>query len=308
MWKCPKCETINEAEQCVICGEMMPRPIQEPTVYQNTFNQPSHQPYTQNIQQPQTQPYPAGQPVYPPYNMPPEGYYSAPVKKKSKAGLIIAIILTVVLIAGGVIGAIYFLSEDEATNTTIEPLYTDNGDTITFGHYEQDNNLANGKEPIEWKVLKREGNKALITSKYALDCKPYNAEKGNAKWEDSTLRKWLVNDFMNLAFNEEQKNLIQETTLPDNYMIEKIFLLSKDEAENYFDSDSDRQVEATEYAKANGVFVDVMNNKCCWWLRTQGLGEGLILAVGSEGDIGKFGADVIYSSTAVRPALWINLK
>ena len=27
------------------------------------------------------------------------------------------------------------------------------GDYVTFGHYEQDNDLENGKESIEWKVF-----------------------------------------------------------------------------------------------------------------------------------------------------------
>lgn len=31
MWKCPKCETINDSEICVICGEPKPLPVPEPT-------------------------------------------------------------------------------------------------------------------------------------------------------------------------------------------------------------------------------------------------------------------------------------
>ncbi len=43
------------------------------------------------------------------------------------------------------------------------------GDVIYFGSYEQDNNLSNGKEEIEWIVLAKENRKALLISKYALD-------------------------------------------------------------------------------------------------------------------------------------------
>lgn len=32
------------------------------------------------------------------------------------------------------------------------------GDIIKFGHYEQDGNTANGKEEIEWQVLKVESD------------------------------------------------------------------------------------------------------------------------------------------------------
>ena len=43
------------------------------------------------------------------------------------------------------------------------------GDIVTFGKYEQDNNIDNGKEPIEWFVLTVENGKALVMSKKVLD-------------------------------------------------------------------------------------------------------------------------------------------
>ena len=48
------------------------------------------------------------------------------------------------------------------------------GDYFTFGAYEQDNNLANGPEPIEWIVLAKEEKKILIISRYGIDACPYN--------------------------------------------------------------------------------------------------------------------------------------
>ena len=36
------------------------------------------------------------------------------------------------------------------------------GEYVTFGHYEQDNNLENGKEPIEWKVLDKKDGRVLL--------------------------------------------------------------------------------------------------------------------------------------------------
>ena len=38
------------------------------------------------------------------------------------------------------------------------------GDIIKFGHYEQDGNTANGKEEIEWQVLKVESDRYLVIS------------------------------------------------------------------------------------------------------------------------------------------------
>ncbi len=43
------------------------------------------------------------------------------------------------------------------------------GDTVYFGEYEQDANNGNGTEPIEWIVLEKDGDKALLLSKYGLE-------------------------------------------------------------------------------------------------------------------------------------------
>lgn len=51
------------------------------------------------------------------------------------------------------------------------------GDTVIFGQYEQDGNLDNGSEPIAWQVLDVQGGKALLMSRYALDCLPFHDEK-----------------------------------------------------------------------------------------------------------------------------------
>ena len=71
------------------------------------------------------------------------------------------------------------------------------GDHFTFGVYEQDNDLTNGKEPLEWRVLKIEGNEALCITEYAIDTISYSTAGGWARWRTATLRDWLSNDFYN---------------------------------------------------------------------------------------------------------------
>ncbi|MDY6017558.1 MAG: TIR domain-containing protein, partial [Oscillospiraceae bacterium] len=73
------------------------------------------------------------------------------------------------------------------------------GDYVFFGAYEQDNSASNGKEHIEWLVLEVKDGKALVISKYALDCKQYNTNYTDVTWEACTLRRWLNNDFINAA-------------------------------------------------------------------------------------------------------------
>ena len=124
-------------------------------------------------------------------------------------------------------------------------------DHILFGTYEMDG-VDNGKEEIKWTLLDKdeENGRALFVSKYIIDAKHYNEEGGDATWETSSIRKWLNKDFFNDAFNDIEKDLIEETVVHTNDESEiisdtkyttrggndtkdKIFLLSTDEIKKY---------------------------------------------------------------------------
>lgn len=63
------------------------------------------------------------------------------------------------------------------------------GDIVTFGHYEQDNDTTNGKEPIAWRVLdKNDEGQYLIISEKVLDVQPYNTTNLFITFEKSTIR------------------------------------------------------------------------------------------------------------------------
>ena len=88
--------------------------------------------------------------------------------------------------------------------------------SITFGRYEQDGNLENGKEPIDWIVLTYDEEKTLVISRYVLDNKCFNEGYEEAEWENSTIRKWLNNDFKNSAFSDaEQERIIESFLTPE---------------------------------------------------------------------------------------------
>ena len=191
------------------------------------------------------------------------------------------------------------------------------GKYITFGSYEQDNNASNGKENIEWLVLKVDGNKALVINKYALDCKQYNYSYSDVTWETCSLRSWLNGTFMNTAFNSEEQNGIINSTVtadknpsystsPGNNTTDKVFLLSISEVNKYFNSYSARQCQGTAYCCARGAFKDD-NNFCWWWLRSPGHNSRNAAIVHLGGSVYDLGDSVNYNNDAVRPALWINL-
>ncbi len=191
------------------------------------------------------------------------------------------------------------------------------GDYLFLGAYEQDNNTSNGKEDIEWLVLEVKDGKALVISKYALDCQQYNTSDTDVTWETCTLRKWLNNDFINSAFSADEKAMIPTVTVsadknpdystnPGNATQDQAFLLSITEANKYFSSDSARQCNPTKFAVANGAYVNSSGN-CAWWLRSPGDRQDYVAGVMFDGSVFGIGFVGHNDVDAVRPALWISL-
>ena len=77
---------------------------------------------------------------------------------------------------------------------------------ISFGRYEQDGNLENGPEPIEWIVLGVEDNKALLLSKYILAYRPMHSILEEFDWKETELREWLEEEFFANAFTLSEKH------------------------------------------------------------------------------------------------------
>ena len=207
------------------------------------------------------------------------------------------------------------------TNTAGPVIYFENGqpqvgDEISFGHFEQDNNFADGAEPLIWRVLDEKDGKLLLLSKYGLDYKKYHETAADLTWENCALRTWLNDEFLNSAFDEDELKQIQAVdnintrnpvyyTEGGNNTLDHIFLLSIDEVNLYLYALVDRLCEPSEYldstkiAKSNDGYV-------IWWLRSPGETSGKAAIIGYGGIMGQDGNDV-YINHAVRPALWVNL-
>ena len=192
------------------------------------------------------------------------------------------------------------------------------GDYVVFGSYEQDNDLTNGKEPIEWLVLDKQDDKILVISKYGLDCQPYNEEYKNVTWETCTLRGWLNDSFLNEAFGAEEQALIPTVkasadknpyrkTDPGNDTNDRVYLLSIVEAEQFFDSKEKRQCEQTAFAVAQGAYKNE-NGTCRWWLRSPGNDRDSAADVDYDGSVSNFGRRVHGGNGAIRPAMWIDVS
>ena len=205
------------------------------------------------------------------------------------------------------------------------------GSYVTFGHYPQ-TEAGDDSTPIEWLVLARDGQKALLISRYGLDAQPYHTEYVDVTWENCTLRTWLNDTFLNKAFTPEEQTgiLLTEVDNSDsqgysgwnssggNNTQDRIFLLSFAEANKYLGvtySDSNNtksRTTPTAYAIKRGAYTSNSNKTAdrtaagWWWLRSPGYYQGRAAGVSPDGSL-HYGS-VIYGNGSVRPALWINLE
>ena len=191
---------------------------------------------------------------------------------------------------------------------------------VLFGHYDQDNNPSNGKEPIEWLVLEDKGDTLTLISRYGLDCKPYHNEWVDITWANCTLRSWLNGTFLNAAFTSAEQGKIQtvRVTAEDNpyYGTEagsdtydKVWLLSIREAENLFSSDAARICYPTATAVAHGCWTSSSyGGSCWWWLRSPGYNTFYAATVVSDGYVNSRSCGVNHDYGAVRPVVCLRLS
>lgn len=205
------------------------------------------------------------------------------------------------------------------------------GNYVSFGTYPQ-TKAGNDATPIEWLVLARDGNKALLISRYGLDAQRYNKDTTSVTWETCTLRTWLNGTFYNKAFSSAEQAAILTTNVDNSKnqcysgwstngwknTQDKVFLLSYAEANKYFgvtyynSSNTKSRVAPTAYAIAHGAWTSSSDktadsvNAGWWWLRSPGSDQrsaAYVFADGSLDDL-SVGSD----SASVRPALWVNIE
>ena len=214
------------------------------------------------------------------------------------------------------------------------------GSTVTFGRYEQDNAEENGREPIEWIVLRKQDDRMLLLSRYGLDTEPSTFIRGiGTQWEDSRFRAWLNGTFLETAFSPSEQEEILITDVdnskeqgfscilrkvktgdePDTQ--DQVFLLSVKEFVDFFAPVSDKKnwtsesaaTRATDYArmsrravarKAEGEWYDGNSD---WWLRSPGISSEQSTAYITSTGMLKADDDVGGVSATVRPAIWIRL-
>ena len=219
----------------------------------------------------------------------------------------------------------------------IDPVTIAVGDVVVFGSYAQDKDQSNGKEPIEWIVLDVQDGQALLLSRYGLYAAGYHDTWDDCTWETCSLRAWLNDRFLNLAFSAEEQSAILTTTIDNsdsqgydwttvggekaaggNDTQDRIFLLSYAEANRYLnvtiedENNTGSRVAPSAFAVTAGA---VSSDDCrtadgeaagWWWLRTPGSGPNSAEGVSQEGSLSYTRAYHRYG--IVRPAFWLDLN
>ena len=201
-------------------------------------------------------------------------------------------------------------------------------DLVTFGSYKQ-NAEGSDKKPIEWIVLKVDGGKALLLSRYVIDTVRYNEVFYDTSWENCSLRRWLAEEFAPEAFGSDVSKLIGTPTPADPNPAEgtaqggntsdNIFLMSAAEASNAdygfgkYDMTEDplRMARPTAYAEAKGCFTakgGIYDGYADWWLRTLGSNTKQATYVYTDGAICTVGQYIIHKDVGIRPAIWVSLN
>lgn len=205
------------------------------------------------------------------------------------------------------------------------------GNYVSFGTYPQ-TKAGNDATPIEWLVLARDGDKALLISRYGLDAQPYNTDYTSVTWETCTLRTWLNGTFYNKAFSSAEQAAILTTDVDNSKnqcysgwstnggknTQDKVFLLSYAEANKYFgvtynnSSNTKSRVAPTAYAIAQGTgknssYKTADGIDAGWWrLRSPGVSRYDAAYVSTDGSL--YANRVNVGSGSVRPALWVNIE
>ena len=123
-------------------------------------------------------------------------------------------------------------------------------DIVTFGSYEQDGNVGNGKEAIKWYVCDQAGDVLTLLSVDVLDATAYDKrEDQTIAWADSDVRRWLNEEFFGNAFSGAEQAKILTTQIKNDYggdTYDQVWLLSFEEYIDYFGVQNRRPMGAKE--------------------------------------------------------------
>ena len=237
----------------------------------------------------------------------------------------IAVVLSFVLAMGSAFCCAESTAGDSGNSIADENSFGNVGSTVFFGRYDQDGDLSNGPEKIEWIVLDTKDGKSLLLSKYLLDTQLYNEGSDDTTWADCELRAWLNTEFAGKAFNRKETERLVTTHVANDSRQgyekyketdggedteDRVFLLSYHEVfDLYLTDETVRQCEPTTSLIAKGAIIPDLQfaydlGSWSWWLRSPGRDQKTASVVQHDGKYNTEKTNL--RGVNVRPAIWVT--
>lgn len=220
--------------------------------------------------------------------------------------------------------------------TSYRPYFTGDDSSISTS-YQDDNGYFTSNiywfkyEPITWRVLDVQTDKAFLMADFILDSQDYYYSTSTRtiggstvysnNYAESHIRSWLNDNFYNTAFTAEEKSIIQTTTVdnsaastgyvPNQYACnntsDKIFLLSAAEATSAsygLQTNSSKLLYRTDYSEIQGVRVHA-DSYSEWFTRSPSTeSNSYTLLIRNYGDVSRYSINSTHFG--IVPALWIS--
>lgn len=156
------------------------------------------------------------------------------------------------------------------------------GELVTYGTYNQEENVA----PIEWYIIAKEANRALLMSRHIIDAQPYSG--------DVELQMWLEKTFRKTAFGDKEDLAVSE-----------ILILSRQQVNSYVSGKDFAKCEPTTFARSRGYSTNYAGNYM-WWISESSSG-GKHFVASQSGYLGRDVSDDT-KTNGVRPAIWVSFE
>jgi len=206
------------------------------------------------------------------------------------------------------------------------------GSSVIFGAYEQDGNSGNGAEPLEWLVLDRDGDRALLLARYGIEAVSWDEEQELETWEVTNLYLMMNRIIYASAFSaEERKALIQTNPMEydalsssEERLLYKgyTFLLETDNVSEgkgqdetmFFPTEESRITIPTAAVVQDSVWMlaDYSGAAAPWLLTVTGTTDGAFSEVEfarvmADGSISFGEEEVTENYVLIRPAIWVDV-
>lgn len=145
-----------------------------------------------------------------------------------------------------------------------------------------------GTPLMPWQVLENKDGRLLLLSVYVLDCLPfedfydpfyYTMSYDRTIWRYSSIRRRTNGEILSAILSPQEKEKIVPVYIADDDSLsfeplqgikpDKLFFLSKREAERYLKTETDRLAPVTGYAVRSNLY-HLFEDYAYWWLRSPG--------------------------------------